>query len=108
MFLPNLPRKNKRLEANIDGLVAEWFLQNYPNDVAVEVKIEGNKTLSHQDIALEQVRVGKFKYKLPDMGRRNPFDFVVLKKAHPFIVTCRGRECEGLNLKTRKILNFIV
>lgn len=101
-ILPNLPKQYKRREANIDSLVADWFLENYDEDVAIEVKLKGNKTLPHQDIALEQVRLGKFKYKLPDMMRRNPFDFVVLKKAHPFLVTCDGNTCDALNLKTQE------
>jgi hypothetical protein len=108
MNLPDLPRKNKRIEAKIDDLVADWFLANYPYDVAIEVKIKGNKALPHQLIALDEVKRGEFKYKLPDQGRRNPFDIVVLKKAHPFIVECEGRVCNGLNLRTRKIINFII
>jgi len=99
-MLPNLPRKNKRKEASIDSLVLDWFLKNYDEDVLVEVKLKGNDMLPHQEIAMEQVKNGKFKYKFPDMGRRTPGDGVVLKKAHPFLVTCDGLICDAENLKT--------
>lgn len=93
MQLPNLPKKYNRQESKIDDLVFEWFLNNYPDDVAIEVKIKGGKIKPHQDLALNEVHNGKFKYKIPDMGRRNPFDGIVLKKAKAFVVVCDGRKC---------------
>lgn len=93
MNLPDLPKKYKRNEAKVTPLVMDWFLKNYPDDVAVEVKIKGNKPLPHQDAALNKVDKGEFAYKLPDMGQRNPFDFTVLKKAKAFVVTCDGLFC---------------
>jgi hypothetical protein len=95
--LPKLPKQYKRTEAKIDGLVLDWFFKNYNGDVAIEVKIKGNKVLPHQAIALDQVQKGKFKYKIPDMGRKNPFDGFVLKHAEGFVVTCDGLECEAVN-----------
>ncbi len=91
--LPELPKQYKRKEAKIDGLVLEWFLDNYPDDVAIEVKLKGNKLLPHQELALNQVKIGKFSYKIPDMGRKNPFDGIVLKKAKAFVVVCDGMTC---------------
>ena len=96
MDLPDLPKKRKHKEADITPRVMVWFLKNYPEDVAVEVKIKGNKTKPHQDMALNQVHEGKFKHKLPDMGRKNPFDFIVLKKAKAFVVTCDGLFCHAV------------
>lgn len=98
MELPQLPKKHQRKEAKIDSLVAKWFLDNYPDDVAIEVKIKGNKLLPHQEVALNQVNKGEFAYKIPDMGRKNPFDCVVLKKAKAFVVTCDGSLCEAKGL----------
>lgn len=103
MNLPNLPKQYKRKEAKIDSLVLDWFLENYSEDVAVEVKIKGNKVLPHQEVALQQVTDGKFKYKIPDMGRKNPFDGVVLKKAHAYVVTCDGMNCVAVGPKTFEI-----
>lgn len=85
----------------------EWFFKNYPNNVTVELKVDNNKVLPHQEIALKQVHEGKFKYKIPDMGRRNPFDFIVIKipkSVDAFRVKCSGRSCiavgeNGLILK---------
>lgn len=105
-MLPNLPRKNKRKEANIDSLVLDWFLNNYPEDVWIEVKIKGNKLLPHQEASALQVKEGIFKYKFPDMGRRTPGDGVVLKKAHPFVVTCDGLVCDAVNLKTGETMQI--
>lgn len=102
MNLPNLPKQYKRKEAKIDGLVLDWFLNNYPNDVAIEVKIKGNKVLPHQELALKEVQEGHFKYKIPDLGRRNPFDGIVLKNAEAFVVTCDGNSCEAVGSTTFK------
>lgn len=91
--LPDLPKQYKRREADIDSLVLDWFLENYEEDVLIEVKIKGNKILPHQEVALQQVTDGRFKYKFPDMGRLTPGDGIVLKKAHSFLVTCEGMNC---------------
>ena len=98
MKLPELPKKYKRKEADITPFVMDWFFNNYPADVAIEVKIKGNKTLSHQDASLDQVKDGKFKWKIPDQGKRNPFDFLILKTGmvRSFVVTCEGRACQAV------------
>jgi len=98
--LPTLPKKRRHKEADISSDVFNWFLKNYPKSVALEIKIKGNKAKPHQIIALKQVQDGKFYYKFPDMGRRNPFDGIVLKNTDAFVVTCDGRICEAVGRKT--------
>lgn len=83
-----LPRKNKRIEADLDSRVAERLREKHPHrNWALEVKIEGNKPLPHQKVALKQVENGKFLYKIPDTGRRNPFDFICLGDADAIVCT---------------------
>lgn len=96
MDLPSLPKKYRRAEAKIDSLVGEWFDKNYHRNWAVEVKIKGGKIKEHQDLALKEVQSGKFWWKIPDMGRRNPFDLFGLKDADAFVVTCDGLSCEAV------------
>jgi hypothetical protein len=72
-----LPKKYKRVEMNYTPLVMDWFLENYPYDVCVELKIGDKEPKPHQQAALESIAKGNFKYKIPDMGRKNPFDFMV-------------------------------
>jgi len=86
-----------------------WFFDNYPDDVSVEVKIKGNKTLPHQEVALDQVRDGTFKWKIPDQGKKNPWDFLILKTrmVKPFVVTCNGRSCQAIG-RSGEEFNFKV
>lgn len=98
MDLPDLPKKYKRTEAKIDGLVLNWFYNNYPKSVLVEVKIKSNKMLPHQKLAQEEVnRTKKFKYKFPDQGLRLPADGIVLQNAEAWCVTCDGMNCIGIS-----------
>ncbi len=106
--LPELPKIRKRKEADITPFVMDWFFNNYPHDVAVEVKIKGGRLKKHQPVALEQVAYGVFKHKLKDFGGRNPFDFIVLKKAHAFIVIADGRHCQAYNYKMEWQFDFQV
>jgi 1,4-alpha-glucan branching enzyme len=86
--MEDLPRKLKKKEASKTPAIIEWFFLNYPYSVAVEVKMAKNKVKEHQQAALKQVKDGTFTYKLPDMGRRNPFDFVIFKgDVHAVIVS---------------------
>jgi hypothetical protein len=94
--MPPLPKKNNRKEAKIDSLVGEWFHKNYPNSWAVEVKVGKNKVLPHQDLALTKVQNNEFWWKIPDMGRKNPFDLFGLKNADAFVVTCDGMKCTAV------------
>lgn len=91
--LPNLPKKRKHKEADITPAVLNWFEKNYPKSVALEIKIKGGRIKEHQKIALRQVQDGIFSYKLPDMGRKNPFDGIVLKNTDAFLIVCDGRKC---------------
>ena len=105
--LPDLPKQYKRKEAEIDSKVLDWFLDYYDGNVLVEVKIKGNKTLPHQDVALKKANDGEFKYKFPDMGRRTPGDGIVLKKyCEGFVVTCAGKSCEAVRIDGLKKFKF--
>lgn len=94
MTLPDLPKKYNRREAKVDGLVAAWFLKNHPLDVLLEVKMKGGKVLDHQKVALRQVEKGKFMHKFPDMGRKTPADYVILKKADSALCFVDGKDVE--------------
>lgn len=83
-----LPKKTKRVEADLDGKVAERVRATHPHpNWALEVKVAGNKVLPHQKIALKQVEDGKFLYKIPDTGKRNPFDYICLGDADAIVCT---------------------
>ena len=82
-----LPKKINRKEAAVDAQVNKWFQRNWPKSYALEVKVDTNKTLPHQEKALEQVARGKFSYKIADTGRRNPFDYVGLIGADSILCT---------------------
>lgn len=86
-----LPKKIKRTEEKIDDPVAKWIFKNWPRDFGLEVKVGKNKLLDHQKKALKKVENGKFLYKLPDSGRRNPFDYVGLKVADAIVCTANGK-----------------
>lgn len=88
-----LPKKVKRKEALIDAQVAEKLIKYHPRrNWALEVKIKGNKLSQHQEAALRQVAHGRFLYKLPDMGRRNPFDYVYLGDADAIVCVVDGKK----------------
>jgi hypothetical protein len=88
MELPDLPKKIKRIEADLDSKVAERVRAVHPHrNWALEVKYGKNKLEPHQRVALKQVENGKFLYKIPDMGRQNPFDFVCLGDADAIVCT---------------------
>lgn len=72
-----LPRKLNKREADITPKIMAWFRENYPYDVCVELKIGNKEPKPHQMAALESIVKGSFSYKIPDMGRKNPFDFMV-------------------------------
>jgi len=92
--LPNLPRKNKRVEAKVDGPVLDWLSKNWPKSFAVEVKIRGGRVLPHQKVNLKKVAAGRFAYKIPDMGRQNPFDGFCLKDADALLCVVDGKKVE--------------
>jgi len=94
MELPNLPKKYKRTEAKVDGLVLKWLLKNHPRSFALEVKMRGGKLLPHQKVALKQVSNGVFGHKIADMGRRNCFDAFGLIGADALLCVVDGKEVE--------------
>ncbi len=94
-MLPILPKARKHKEADITPLVKEWFVKNYPRSVALEIKVKGGRLKPHQAVALQQVQDGVFSFKIPDMGRLNPFDVFVLKDADAFEVWCDGNMCHA-------------
>lgn len=93
-MLPELPKKRKKREASITPDIMKWFEKNYPNTtVCVEVKLTTGRLYDHQPVALKMVEDNRFSYKLPDMGRRNPFDFIVVRNAVSYIVYVEKRHC---------------
>ena len=98
MNLPELPKKYNRTESKVDGLVALALIKKHPHkNWALEVKMKGGKKLSHQTNALKQVEDGVFPpYKLADMGRRMPFDYIHIGDADAIycVVDDRNVECE--------------
>jgi hypothetical protein len=83
-----LPKRVKRVEADLDSKVANRVRAVHPHkNWALEVKLFGKKPKPHQEAALKQVENGKFLYKIPDMGKRNPFDFICLGDADAIVCT---------------------
>lgn len=89
-----LPKKVKRIEADVDGLIANKLWKIYPGrNWALEVKIKGRRLKDHQAIALKQVENGTFKpLKLKDHGSRNPFDYVCLGDADAIVCVVDGKK----------------
>lgn len=85
-----------------------WFKRNWPNSCAIEVKIRRGVAKEHQIKALQEVSRGVFGYKIPDMGRRNPFDSFILKNADAFLVICEGYTCEVENIKSKKRFRIFI
>lgn len=90
---PKLPRKNKRTEAKLDGKVAEWLRKKHPHrNWLLEVKMKGGRLLDHQKKALWQVEQGTFLWKPPDMGNRNPGDYIYLGDADAIYCVIDGKD----------------
>lgn len=90
--LPDLPKKHNRREAEVDSLVADKLRKKHAHrNFALEVKMKGGRLKPHQITALKQVENGKFLYKIPDMGRRNPFDIIYLGDADAIVCVVDGR-----------------
>ncbi len=104
--MDDLPRKLKKKEADKTPAIMAWFSENMNGDCAVEIKHGENKLKDHQEAALSQVVKGTFIWKIPDMGRRNPFDFVMLKRARAFVVTITGRQCIAVEKNTENVYKF--
>lgn len=63
---------------------------------AIEIKhakgmtLYANSIQPHQRDALLRAKHGILRYKIPDMGRRNPFDGVILASIPAFVVVVYG------------------
>lgn len=89
----DLPKKHNRAEAAVDGKVAEKLRKKHPHrNFALEVKMKGGRLKAHQKKALQQVEDGEFLYKIPDMGRRNPFDVIYLGDADAIVCVVDGKQ----------------
>lgn len=109
--LPELPKFYNRKEEKVDGKIAQWFFKNYPSNFTLEIKVDNNKALPHQITALNQVHNGIFLYKIPDMGRKNPFDYIGIKQSdsvHAFVVTynTKTKTCTAVRTGTNESFVF--
>lgn len=104
--LPPLTKQYNREESKFDGPVIDWFEENYPFSCAIECKTKRGRLEPHQKITLDKVQNGKFGWKIPDMGRRNPFDGFTLKGAHAFVVVCEGKSCHASRIDDRYEFDF--
>jgi len=83
-----LPKKMNKKEADLTLKVVNKLKKYHPHrNWALEVKYGNNKLEEHQKKALKQVENGKFGYKIPDMGRRNPLDYIFLGDADAIVCT---------------------
>lgn len=96
MNLPELPKGKKRTEAKIDGRVAQWFFDNHPNPVLLEVKMKGGEVKEHQQRLINTIsKERKFKYKFPDGRTRTPLDYIIVPSGlDAVLAVCEGRTCE--------------
>lgn len=103
-----MPKRRKRIEADITPRIAAWLLANYPHDCLVEIKIKGRLPKPHQWAALNDVKEGRFYYKFPDGRTRTPADIVVLRKAHALVVNYnpKTREATAMQVGTSNIFTF--
>ena len=90
-MLPELPKKIKRAESEIDTKILWWICKYWPRPTLTEVKIEERPMKPHQKIVLKKlVRKKEFYHKLPDMGNRNPCDgFTLPAASKPDALLCR-------------------
>lgn len=76
--------------------------------MALEFKVTGGRLKKHQPVALRSVIKNEFSYKIPDLGRRNPFDAIILKNADAYIVIADGRNCKAYTPDMEWVFDFIV
>ncbi len=95
MELPPLPRSGgKKREAGITPKVLEWFRLNHKTSAAIEIKATATNSIPesalepHQRKALLDAQNGGLVWKIPDLGRRNPFDAFMLKGVPAYVVAC--------------------
>ncbi len=97
-MLPELPKGKQRTEAKIDGRVAQWFFDNHPNPVLLEVKIKGGEVKEHQKRLINTVsKERRFKYKFPDGRTRTPLDYIIVPSGlDAVLAVCSDNVCTCL------------
>jgi hypothetical protein len=105
MTLPELPKGKNREEAKMDGPVAEWFFNNHPHPVILEVKMKGGKVEEHQQRLINKVsKEHRFMYKFRDGNVRTPLDYIIVpNRLDAVLAVCEGRKCECTINNTYKI-----
>lgn len=107
MNLPELPRGKKRNEAKIDGRVAQWFFENYPRSILLEVKMTNGRLKEHQKRLINMLaKTGKFMHKFRDGSIRTCLDYVIIKDADAVLAICDEKgncECTINNNFVQKI-----
>ncbi len=95
MQLPDLPRSGgKKREAGCTPAVLAWFRLNHKTSAAIEIKATATNSIPesalepHQRKALTDAQNGSLEWKIPDLGRRNPFDAFMLKGVSAYVVAC--------------------
>lgn len=93
--LPAINAPRKKREQSVTPFIVQWFKDNYPGSVALEVKatktrsIPESALMPHQKSALlEASSMRGIGHKIADTGRRLPFDAFVLKNTPAFVVAC--------------------
>lgn len=90
--MESLPRVLKKREANRTREIMEMI----SSPCAIEIKqtktntLYANSVKPHQIEALKKVKHDIFRYKIPDMGQRNPFDAVILRDMKAYVVILFG------------------
>ena len=90
--MEELPRVLRKREAQKTSNILLHF--NYT--CAIEIKqtrtdtLYANSIQPHQRDALLAAKHGVLRYKIPDMGRRNPFDGIILAGVPAFVVVAYG------------------
>lgn len=90
--MEKLPRVLKKREADKTRGILEMI--NFP--CVLEIKqtktdtLYANSVKPHQLANLLKAQCGIFRYKIPDLGQRNPFDAVILKEIPAYIVILYG------------------
>jgi len=84
--LPELPKKIKQVERDLDEKVAERVKAVHPfRNFALEVKTYNGRLKKHQKVNLKKVENGTFLYKFRDIGVQTPFDYVCLGDADAIV-----------------------
>jgi hypothetical protein len=107
--LPELPKKIKQVERDLDQKVAERVKAIHPcKNFALEVKTHKGRLEKHQKVNLKKVENGNFLYKFRDNGIQTPFDYICLGDADAIVcviqenkrdVKCTVNGCYDFNIR---------